>query len=531
MKNIKKLFVMLFAFVASLFVVTTVYAAPTAGAADKGTSDTVYGKITINNAVKDETYSIYKIFDLESYDKTVTPNTYAYKIASNSPWMDFFTDGAGEDYVDIDEDGYVTVLPGGEFDEATTAENEANAETFAKAALAYAKTKGITPTVTSVTATGSTVTFENLGLGYYLLDTTLGTLCSLTTTNNERVVNEKNVEPTVVNEAKDDETDYVPVTDAAIGEKVKFESTINAYKGAENYVEHVTLGTGLTLDTNSIVVKEGATTLTPGTHYTVVTTGLSNGETFNIVFSQTYLDTIDGVSDDPTEIVVTYDATLNENATIDGYTNNTSAAYLSYDGNTSPATHLTSATDTAKVYTWKTNYYKFYKDNETKKPLANAVFEIKPATTGASAINLISLGTTGDVDVYRVAKPGETGTVSTITTNDEGLFEIQGLDSGKYNLVETEAPQGYNKLTKPIVVTIERATNTDETMTKTIKIGENSNQTTIAAGANIEIENKSGTLLPETGGKGTKALILIGTLIFLSTAVILTTKKRMYNAG
>ena len=61
MKNIKKLFGLLFAFV---FALVQVNAAGN-------------GSITINKAVVNETYSIYRVLDLETYDKT--NNHYIYR--------------------------------------------------------------------------------------------------------------------------------------------------------------------------------------------------------------------------------------------------------------------------------------------------------------------------------------------------------------------------------------------------------------------------------------------------------------------
>ena len=55
---------------------------------------------------------------------------------------------------------------------------------------------------------------------------------------------------------------------------------------------------------------------------------------------------------------------------------------------------------------------------------------------------------------YRVAKTGETGTVTTVTTTASGKFTIKGLDADTYYLTETKQPDGYNKLTEPVTVVI-----------------------------------------------------------------------------
>ena len=62
------------------------------------------GSITIDKAVSGETYTIYKMFDLNSYDPTA--GTYSYTVVS--AWEDFFKDGAaGNSYITL-ENGHPT---------------------------------------------------------------------------------------------------------------------------------------------------------------------------------------------------------------------------------------------------------------------------------------------------------------------------------------------------------------------------------------------------------------------------------------
>ncbi|MCB5658911.1 prealbumin-like fold domain-containing protein, partial [Bacteroides fragilis] len=55
---------------------------------------------------------------------------------------------------------------------------------------------------------------------------------------------------------------------------------------------------------------------------------------------------------------------------------------------------------------------------------------------------------------YRVAKAGESGATTTITTPANGKVVFQGLKSGEYTLTETKAPAGYNKLASAIGVEV-----------------------------------------------------------------------------
>lgn len=76
MKLIKKIAAIMFAFMMVFSLSTNVKAVQT-------------GSITIDNAIKDQTYTIYKIMDLESYNPT--DGLYSYKPAS-AQWKTFFTE-------------------------------------------------------------------------------------------------------------------------------------------------------------------------------------------------------------------------------------------------------------------------------------------------------------------------------------------------------------------------------------------------------------------------------------------------------
>lgn len=134
------------------------------------------GSITISKTVKDETYTIYRMFKLDSYN--AESNTYSYTVESD--WEGFFKTGAGGNYITLDGQNHPTWTAADENDSTTVA-------AFAKAALAWAADKKISGT--KETATGDTVTFSNLDLGYYLVDSSLGALCGLNTTNPNATLN------------------------------------------------------------------------------------------------------------------------------------------------------------------------------------------------------------------------------------------------------------------------------------------------------------------------------------------------------
>ena len=104
MKLIKKIAAIMFAFM-------MVFSLSTNAKAESGVQGKQTGTITINKAIKDQEYKIYKILDLESfsYDYGADPNegAYSYKLTSDV-WADFFKTGDGAAYVNVDEQNYVT---------------------------------------------------------------------------------------------------------------------------------------------------------------------------------------------------------------------------------------------------------------------------------------------------------------------------------------------------------------------------------------------------------------------------------------
>ena len=182
---------------------------------------TTKGSITIQNALRGETYNAYQILYLESY--SAENETYAYK--ANSAWEDWLKEDSQKKYVSINDQGYVTWVEG------------ASAADFAKAAKGQLSDKTADGSA-KPTADGS-ATISDLKLGYYLVDSTVGTLCSLDTTNPSVVMREKNEVPTIKKEVLEDSNEsWGDVNDADIGQIVNFRSTVSAKPGARKYVVH-----------------------------------------------------------------------------------------------------------------------------------------------------------------------------------------------------------------------------------------------------------------------------------------------------
>lgn len=184
MKLIKKIAAIMFAFMMVVSMSCNVKAD------DITTPATGDGTIKINNAIPGQTYKLYRLLDLESYsaneDGQKENGNYSYK--PTSKWKTFLEGNGIRDVYFTFENGYASWKKG------------ANVEAFAKLAIEHANKNAVIEAekteVASAAIEGNntpTVTFKNLPLGYYLVDSSVGTLCSLDTTNTDATIREKMV--------------------------------------------------------------------------------------------------------------------------------------------------------------------------------------------------------------------------------------------------------------------------------------------------------------------------------------------------
>lgn len=505
MKLIKKIAAIMFAFMMVVSMSCNVKA-------DDTTTETGEGKITINNAIPGQTYKIYKILELESYDPTT--GNYAYKVTPE--WKSF---------VENEGKGYLTTVDGTDYvnwvGDATN--KGAHVKEFAEKAIAYVK-KENSPVkkYTSQDAAASaeqattTVTFEKLPLGYYLVDSSVGSLCGLDTTAKEVTIEEKNDVPTVDKKVSNEqEGTFGKSTFANIGDRVYFSSKITVKDGAENYVLHDKMDDGLTLDTDSVKVKLklNDTTLVKGTDYQVITNVTDVSEDSKCTFHITFKDNFYTQIKSNDEVIVTYSATLNEKAFVghdDQHDGNKNKTWLGYGDS------KITVDSKVNVFTLKLPVCKYTMKDGTKKYLKNAKFKLHDSNN--AIINLVKLNETEEV--YRKALVTEASTIQEITTTDTGKFEVQGLAPGTYYLEETEAPKGYNKLAAEITIKIDEYGNLTVNDKNTID-----NKPITEVG----VENKTGKVLPSTGGAGTTMIYLVGAVLVLGSGVVLATKRRVKN--
>ena len=482
---------------AALLAVAMVCAMAIPAFAASGSSSTTRGSITINSAVAGEDYTIYKMFKLNSFDTNANDGAGNYSYTVVPDWEDFFKDGAaGNSYITL-ENGHPTWVG---------AENADTYKQFAKAALAYANQKGISATKTEK-ANSNTVKFDNLDLGYYLVDTSLGALCGLDTTKPDATINEKNEVPDIDKKVADSEGNWVTENTAKIGDTVNYKVTITVQTANNRYVLHDTMSEGLTFNKDSVKVTVGTEEVAT-TNYDVVTTGIGT-ETFNVKFKDEYIATLAA----GTKIEVTYSAVVNAKAKVDS-DKNTNEAHLVYGNKHETEKHET------KTYLYEFDLIKF--SGSTKKLLGGAQFKLYDAETGGNEIKLVKDNTTG---IYRVATATETP-VAYIETVEGKTVKISGLDKKVYYLEETVPPAGYNGL--PQRVTVDLRTGSKKVTTGYLTDGTYDESLASSIGG-VAVENNAGTTLPGTGGIGTTIFYVVGGGLMAAAAILLITKKRMEN--
>lgn len=426
--------------------------------------------IEITNGIEDQTYSAYKIFDV-----SVSGDNYAYTINSTSEWYSVVAAYTGDlTLTQIGLTGVYTVVAEDDFDAADFA-----------AYLDESK-DGKTVAASGVANADGEITLTVADAGYYFVDSSLGALCSLLTSDVAVSIIEKNSPPTIDKTVED--AKWVTKT---IGDIVEFEISIIAGGAADtSYILHDTMSAGLTLDTDSFVITDKNGEVAAG-NFKIDIPGAGTA-TFSITFAQSYTATLDAGD----EISVVYEAMLNGSAET-GLDAETNTAWLDYGNSSTPETKV-------EVFTYEFDIVKTDGENNI---LEGAEFKLYDALTGGNEIVL----TLDEDGFYRPALDGETA-----ADIEAGVATIKGLAVGTYYLEETVAPDGFNKLTSRIEVVV--TANNSATV----------DRSTYVSGG-VEVINTAGVLLPGTGGMGTVLFGLLGSAIMIgATAVLFTNKKRVF---
>lgn len=478
-----------------------------------GTAGGQNGQIIITQAVKGAEYKAYRLFDLKYNSQT---QSHSYTVAA--AWKPFVEQDAISG-----TNGYLQATPIGDQiyitwkKQGTEEEQTAFAAEFAKLALAYARNpeNHITPdrmTVGTVNQESCTAQFDNLAYGYYLVDTSVGSLCMLDSTNPNFTAADKSTAPKLQKNVKEGQV-WGKTNDGSIGDTIEFKASITVGKGAENYVLKDKMGKAFDFVELTHITRKSGTNPQEVTienpqnkNYSVRQDADS---TFVVQFTNEYLKTLSPGD----TLTVYYKGVLNEQAEIrtQETANNKNKAWLQYGHS---AQVLMSAPSETHTQTWDFKIHKYTMNAQKEQPLAGATFSLHQGSETGEVMNFTKTDTAG---TYRVCTRTQHSTehehITELTTGEDGNLHIQGLDSGVYYLEETKAPEGYNKLKDPVKIQIG---------TK----GEINQQTANNGNITVNIENKFGSELPSTGGTGTVLFYVGGTVLVIFAGVMLVLKKR-----
>lgn len=564
MKTVTRALALVLALTLLLAMSATVFAA----------DDTYTITISGDNVVAGHIYEAYQIFkgDLAEKDSKT--------ILSNIEW------GSG-----VNGDALLTALKadatlGNDFKDCTTAAQVADVlatygsdagktQQFAK--LAGANLNATVAGTSTWNESGKNYSISSLAPGYYLVkdkddsapSSDAYTRYILQVVHNV-TVNAKTDVPTVDKNIKEGDTS-VKANNASIGDVINYEvkSAVPDMTGYTKYffVMNDTLSKGLTYN-DDMVIKVGNTTLTKDTGYTVTAVKNANGTTSIEIVFKNFVGYKDQVGAD---VIVTYSATLNQDASLDPVAGNPNKVQLTYsnnpnvDGKGDPKNPdkpgegaPTGKTPESETKTYVTGIKLTKVDGaDHNKMLTGAKFKIEGNGVKVVLVNKEVYEETSD-GTYYMLKTGtytetapidETAssydstttkykkvtavTKDTVNTkvnatgyvDEKGVLTFEGLGEGTYTIKEIVAPNGYNLLKAPITVEI-KANATFDKCEWTVTADDKP----VTADNNLYaflIENKSGAELPSTGGIGTTIFYVLGGVLVVCAGVLLITKRRM----
>lgn len=410
-------------------------------------------------------------------------------------------------------------------------------------------------TVTNTLEDGS-IEIQGLQPGYYMIDEitsvqdthSAASLILLDTADDSCDIQIKSDYPSIIKKIEEDDLNigWNDIGDYEIGQSIpyKYETYIPDIKAYNTYkmIFHDIMDEALTFDSDSVQIQisdSEKTYTVPSNQYTIVEN--TDNESFIVQISD-----IKSIIDQQfsngygQKVLFTYNAYLNEKAKDrSGRAGFENKVALEFSNN--PDTDGTNDTgmtpwDSVVCFTYQINAVK---TNEENQSLQGAKFRLYRDENGTQEIKLKKVE-----NVYVVMNEDYLSNAESdeMISDENGLFNISGLDQGTYYLKETQAPDGYRKIQDSIKIVITPEFTTDrnsyyenqgasdqvlETLSANCEIkqflngllnsGSKALQTDVQTGSiQLKIVNQTGSKLPVTGSSMTLILLAGGSLLMIA---------------
>ena len=526
------------------------------------------GSITINNALTGDAFNAYRLLSLTnsgsaiSYDliggvdsAETTALVSAINTTNNNTALVAPATTASDNVKNEFKDNVIAAV------DAFKGDDSATMRKFAANLIAAIKTNNVAVTRTATANADGALVINSLAPGYYLVDQTAQTadengdnvntlsaylvdtvIAGQTTSINLKkgtVTLEKKVQDWNDTEGKPTNPTWSDSADHDLGDDVPFQLTGTLPANYDRYdtfkyIFHDTLSNGLTFNSDVTVYALNGTTEQEITKQ-FTTASATAPETFTVTNNNLKAIKKDDKGADvtinnATKIIVRYTATVNSNALM-GSTGNPNTAYLEFSNNPNNGGEGTNETPEDKVIVFT---YKFV----VNKSFIGADAPAAAAMPEFTLYKYLPTGENGALVATQIGDPVKV----TGNATDGFKAEFPRLDDGKYMVSETKVPQGFNKAPdtyfeisathsegdNPALSTLKVTFYTDATFTQTT--GEPADGVIDTGIVDVDIENKTGSELPSTGGMGTTILYAAGAAIVLIAGIGLAVTLRRRQA-